>query len=136
MVAEFPHTDAFTMSVRTGATTAKTHLDAGYVYKRNMSMGMTDWVYDGRWCGYIGSEHSYLPMSKASLDSLAALAHITLPVKPTFPRGDAIGDFISRFIVAPLLILAVLYTLLSALVKKLRGKPRKPEASGAGAAAI
>lgn len=55
------------------------HVDIGYIYKSVSILFVPIWNYDGRLCGYINDEGSYLNLSEDQIKDLAASAGVALP---------------------------------------------------------
>jgi hypothetical protein len=74
--AEFPDTDDF-------RTQSGEYIDAGYKFKQVQLFWVPLWNYDGQWCGYVGKDDAFMEIPKPELDSLAAVAKVTLPANPS-----------------------------------------------------
>ena len=92
---DFPDTPEY--QTETGA-----YVDAGYRYKQIAVLFMPLWNYDGEWCGYVGTEDEYWPLSRSDLEAIAAGAGLQLVDDPPIPAWDAyLGRIV--FILATLL---------------------------------
>lgn len=82
-IARFPQTQDF-------ISKEGQHVDAGYRYKQFSICGIPLWNYDGKWCGYLDSDH-YVDLSKADLDEGAQQSGLKLPDKPSLPFWHSYG---------------------------------------------
>ena len=100
---EFPNNPNF-------QTPSGEYIDAGYRYQQITVFFLPLWNYNEKWCGYIGSDESYLDLNRDELAVLAAEADLTLPTNVTIDAWDSIGGKLT-FIIG--LLLLVGYTMLT-----------------------
>ena len=85
-VMQLPDVPAF----QNGSGDQARYIDVGYRYKQFTVFFIPLWNYDGKWCGYIGSDEQYLDFSEKELREM------TIEAGLSFPEGSPIG-FWDRF---------------------------------------
>lgn len=100
-VVDFPDTPHYQRS--DGA-----YIDAGYIYKQIVVLAMPVWNYDKRYIGYIGSDTSYLKLTKAQLEELAQDDNIKLPDEPELTFWDRFSGKIFFLLLGLLIIFGLI----------------------------
>lgn len=83
-VADLPDTDAF--RTRSGEL-----VDVGFRFKQVRVLLIPVWNYDVTWCGYVGSDDSYLKLDESELKAMATGAGAPLASDPSLPIWDRFG---------------------------------------------
>lgn len=86
------------------------YVDAGYRYKQIHIFFIPVWNYDATWCGYIGSDDMYVPLSFIEVSQQAMLAGVDLPDSPLIPFWDEYGG---KLLVGALLLAYIMYSSIS-----------------------
>lgn len=90
-IADFPDTPTFQND--------GDYFDAGAIYKQIQVFFLPLWNYDVRWAGYI-NESTYIPYPHEELKTLANLAGVALPAKPSLSFWESYGGKIVLFVIA------------------------------------
>ncbi len=79
-------------------------VDAGYRYQQVTIFFIPVWNYNGKWCGYVGSDNQYVDLDEETLSGVAMVAGLVLPEKPSLPLWDSVGGKVVVLLVVLLYI--------------------------------
>lgn len=83
------------------------YVDVGYRVKQVTILFLPVWNYEGTWCGYVGSDETYLDVTKQDLRQVAKAGAIEFPEEPTLPFWDRWGG---KLIFGGIILLYALYS--------------------------
>ena len=82
------------------------YVDLGYRYQLVTIFFVPVWNYNGNWCGYIGKDDIYIPMTKEEWSDVFYAYGLTFPDNPNIPFWDKIGG---KLLIGALLLLYIYY---------------------------
>ncbi len=70
---------------------SSTFIDLGYRMQQITIFFIPIWNYNGKWCGYIGSDSYYMMLGAEDFDEILPAYGLSIPDKPKLPFWDEYG---------------------------------------------